>query len=145
VAEMKKLIFLLIFPLLFFVSCQSKLTEEIIEKHPDGTPKLVRYYSIDGQVKELAKEIQYYPNHNKFYEGEFKNNRKNGSWTVWYQNGNIWSEGFYDNGLDDGKRTGYYETGKKHFEGRYKKGKMTGTWKFWDEKGVLANEIDYDK
>jgi antitoxin component YwqK of YwqJK toxin-antitoxin module len=142
---MKDLALLLCFPILLFVSCKGKTVEEIAEKYPDGTPKIVRYYNEDAQIREMTKEIRYYPNHNKFYEGEFKSNRKEGKWIVWYQNGSIWSEGFYTKGLDDGLRTGYYESGKKHFEGKYDNGKMVGTWKFWDEKGALAREIDYDK
>jgi antitoxin component YwqK of YwqJK toxin-antitoxin module len=142
---MKKIAVLLFFPALLLISCKGKTVEEITEKYPDGTPKIVRYYQVDGQVKEMTKEIRYYPNHNKFYEGEFKNNRKDGKWTVWYQNGNVWSDGFFSKGLDDGQRIGYYENGGKHFAGKYNNGKMVGTWQFWDEKGALVRELDYDK
>ncbi len=136
---------LLIFVSLFLFSCTGDLVEEVVETHPDGTPKLVKYYQQDGNVRELVKEIQFYPNRSKFYEGDFKDNKKDGSWKVWYQNGNLWSEGFYDKGLDDGKRTAYYENGKVHFEGQYAKGEMVGVWKFYDEAGKMLNEIDYDK
>jgi len=139
-----KTIFLFLSTLLIF-SCGVKNVEEISETHPDGSPKLIKVYQVKGDVKELVKETQYYPNHNKFYEGAFKENKKDGDWTVWYENGNVWSEGSYDKGLDDGKRQAYYENGVTHFTGQYKKGKMTGTWKFYDEKGNLTNEIDYDK
>jgi antitoxin component YwqK of YwqJK toxin-antitoxin module len=142
---MKKFLSIFFLPALLLISCNGKTVEEIQEKYPDGAPKLVRYYNDDGKVKELIKEIQYYPDHNKFYEGEYKDNKKDGYWTVWYQNGKIWSEGSYSKGLDDGKRTGYYDTGQKHFEGNYDKGKMVGLWQFWDEKGKIVNEIDYDK
>lgn len=130
---------------LMLFSCNGTVVEEVVESHPDGTPKLVKYYHEDGNVRDLVKEMQYYPNHNKFYEGEFKNNKKDGSWKVWYPNGNLWSEGFYLEGLDDGKRTAYYENGKVHFEGQYLKGEMKGLWKFYDESGNKINEVDYDK
>lgn len=128
-----------------FISCGGKTVEEIVETHPDGSPKLVKVYHENGNVRDLTKETQYYPNHKKFYEGEFKDNKKDGDWTVWYDNGNVWSEGHYEKGLDEGKRQGYYETGVVHFSGQYKKGKMVGTWKFFDEQGKLVNTMDYDK
>jgi antitoxin component YwqK of YwqJK toxin-antitoxin module len=140
---MKKLISLGFLSLLFFIGCKGTLTEELTEKYPDGTPKVVHYYNDNGKVKEMVREVQYYPNHNKFYDGEFKDNRKDGKWIVWYQNGSTWSEGFFSKGLDDGKRTGYYENGKKHFEGTYKEGKMLGKWTFWNELGIVVKEIDY--
>jgi antitoxin component YwqK of YwqJK toxin-antitoxin module len=141
---MKNLAFLILCPLIFLCSCAGPLEEEIVETHPDGSPKLVRLYKVDGQIRTLKKEIQYYPNHQKLYEGELKDNRKHGKWTVWHQNGNTWSEGYYSNGVDDGRRTGYHENGQKHFQGKYKNGKMAGTWKFWDDTGVKVNEIKYD-
>jgi antitoxin component YwqK of YwqJK toxin-antitoxin module len=136
---------IILFLALFLASCTGNVVEEVVENHPDGTPKLVRYYEQDGNIRDLVREIQYYPNHQKFYEGEFKNNKKHGDWKVWYQNGNVWSEGSYKEGLDEGDRTGYYEDGKVHFKGQYSKGKMTGTWSFYDESGKLVKEIDYDK
>jgi antitoxin component YwqK of YwqJK toxin-antitoxin module len=141
---MKKPHFLLILLSLFLFACTGSLVEEVVETLPDGTPKLVKYYKEDGGVRDLVKEIQYYPNHNKFYEGEFKDNKKDGKWKVWYENGNLWSEGSYKAGLDEGKRTAYFENGKVHFEGQYTAGEMTGRWVFYDETGKKVNEIDYD-
>jgi antitoxin component YwqK of YwqJK toxin-antitoxin module len=140
---MRKLISLIFLSSLFFMGCSEKPREEIVEKFPDGTPKIVHYYRDNGKIKEKVREIQYYPNHNKFYDGEFKNDLKDGHWTVWYDNGNIWSDGYFIKGKDDGKRTGYYEDGKKHFEGKYDNGKLIGKWQFWDEKGVMVKDTIY--
>jgi antitoxin component YwqK of YwqJK toxin-antitoxin module len=136
--------FLLLIPLFIF-SCKGKTVEEIVDKHPDGSPKLVRYYNVSEQIRSMVKEVRYYPNHQKYYEGEFKDNKKDGRWTVWYDNGRVWSEGTFKKGVDEGRRTAYYENGQKHFQGQYDNGNMTGTWKFWDEKGKQVQEIDYDK
>lgn len=142
---MKKLWFLVALPLVLLCSCNGKTVEEVTESFPDGTPKTVRFYQVDGDVKDLVKEVQYYPDHKLFYEGEFKDNKKDGKWTVYYKNGNKWSEGYYKKGLDDGQRTAFHENGEKNFEGRYKDGKMVGTWRFYDETGKQVKEIDYDK
>lgn len=128
---------------IFLLGCTSKVTEEIIEKYPDGSAKLVRYYKDDGRDKILMKECLYYPNHQKYMEGGYKNNKREGVWTSWFQNGNKWSEGTFKDGLDDGKRKVYYENGQKFFEGQYSAGKKTGTWKFYDEKGNFVKEENY--
>lgn len=139
---MKKITTILI--LLLLISCSGKTVEDIQEVYPDGSPKLVKYYQENGSIRDLIREIQYYPNHKKYYEGEYKDNKKDGKWTVWYQSGSIWSEGSYSKGLDDGKRTGYYENGKKHFEGEYDAGKLVGVWKFWNESGEKLDDVDYN-
>lgn len=131
--------------LLVFGACKENLTEEVAEKYPDGSPKILRYYKGDGEDREMVRECTFHPNHNKYMDGEFKNNKKHGKWTSWYENGNKWSEGYFREGLDHGKRTGWHESGQLYFEGQYDKGKKTGVWKFWDEKGNLASQIDYDK
>ena len=138
-------LFSIFFVSLILAGCKGEAVEEIVERFPDGSEKLVRYYIEDGQVRELTKEIKYYPNHKKYYEGEFRDNHKDGKWTVWYENGNVWSEGFFKKGMDDGLRTGYHENGKKHFQGNYREGKMVGKWVFWDEGGKQVQEVDYDK
>jgi len=136
---------LLVTPLLLLCSCGGQTVEEIEETFPDGSPKLVRFYKVDEQVRELVREQQYYPNHNLFYDGEFRDGKKHGHWTVWYKDGTVWSEGTYKNGLDEGYRTAYHENGEKKFEGQYKGGEMTGKWKFWDTNGKLLKEVDYDE
>jgi len=140
---MKKISFLVILLLLVFTSCKTKTIEIIEQTYPDGSPKIVKTYIEKNQERTLVKEIQYYPNHNKFIEGEYKNNRKHGKWIAYYENGKKWSEGFFADGLDDGKRTTYFENGKIRFIGFYKKGVETGLWKFYDETGKLVEEKRY--
>lgn len=139
---MKKQAFYALLFLIAFVSCKTKTIEVVEESYPDGSPKLTKYYT-DNKARELVKEIQFYPNHKKFIEGEFKNNRKDGKWISYYETGIKWSEGFFKEGLDDGERISYYEDGKIRYKGYYKKGKMTGKWKFYDEKGNFLEEKDY--
>lgn len=129
--------------LFLLVSCTHETVEDIAETYPDGSPKIVRYYLDDGKSRTLTREITYYRNHQKYMEGEFKNNQRHGKWTSWYKNGNIWSEGYFTDGKDDGSRVVYHENGKKFYEGKYKDGKKTGKWKFWDEEGRLTKETDY--
>lgn len=130
---------------IFLASCTTKVVEETVESYPDSTPKVVKYFKESGSDKTLVKECLYYPNHKKYMEGEYKNGKRHGKWTSWFDNGNIWSEGSFKDGLDDGKRTVYHQNGKKFFEGNYTSGKKTGIWKFYDDKGNFTKEENYGK
>jgi len=127
----------------FLFSCTSKVVKETAEAYADGSPKLVRFYKDDGQSRVLIKETYYYPNHQKYMEGSYKDNKRDGNWSSWWQNGNIWSEGSFKDGLDDGKRNVYYENGKKLYEGHYTAGQKTGVWKFYDDKGNFTKDETY--
>lgn len=123
----------------FLFSCNPG--NEIIEaKHTDGTPKVIGTYH--DSIK--TREISYYPGGVKEMEGSYnKNLERNGQWTYWFSNGNVWSECDYKNGLKDGKSTVYFENGQKRYEGYYRNDTTAGTWKFWNENGNLVKEINY--
>mgnify|MGYP001817737264 CR=1 FL=1 len=141
---MRKLL-LLLMPLLFLVSCGTKLEEVVEETHADGSPQWVVYYQDNDGFRERVKVIAYYEDGSKRYEGEFANEKRNGHWVYWYENGNTWSDGYFKDDLRDGFGTTWHENGNKHYEGSYKDGVRTGQWKFWSEEGELLKEIDYDE
>ena len=58
-------------------------------------------------------------------------------------NGNLWSEGFFKNGMAEGRRTTYFENGKVRYDGMYKEDQKIGKWRFYDEKGKLLAEENY--
>ena len=57
---------------------------------------------------------------------------------TYYDNGNIFEEIFYKDGKKDGECTSFYENGEKELVGYFKKGNPTGIWMHWDKDG------DYD-
>jgi antitoxin component YwqK of YwqJK toxin-antitoxin module len=123
--------------------CNDKTQEVIEEKFPDGSPKTVKYYLENNGKKSLVKEIDYYANKHKRLEGEYKNDQRNGKWTYFYENGKIWSEGFFVDDINDGKRTTYFENGQIRYQGSYKMGDRIGKWQFYNENGDLVKEMDY--
>ncbi|NVO01743.1 MAG: hypothetical protein HXX09_03500 [Bacteroidetes bacterium] len=131
--------------ILFIVSCKPKKNEVVIEKYPNGSPKVTREYKEENGSKIAIKETKYYPNKFKQIEGDLKNEKRNGKWTYWYDNGNKWSEGYFKEGVSDSISISYYKTGTKHLEGVYKNGKKVGIWKLYDTAGKLNKMIDCDK
>jgi antitoxin component YwqK of YwqJK toxin-antitoxin module len=142
---MKTRLFIFTILSVLLIACTSKIVEETAESYPDGSAKVVRFYKEDGRNKTLTKECLYYPNHQKYMEGSYKDGKREGKWISWNQNGNIWSEGTFKNGLDEGLRTIYHENGKKFIEGNYTAGIKTGVWKFYDENGNFVKEENYSK
>lgn len=125
-------------------SCKGKTTKVVEEKYPDGSPKTERFYKEEDQKKELVKEIKYYDNHQKQYEGDFKSEKRNGKWTYWREDGKIWSEGTFKDGLRNGPGKVYYEDGKVYYECEYKNDIRCGVWHFYNEEGKEMKVVDYD-
>jgi len=129
---------------LFMISCSQKDEIKVVEDiYPNGQEKVVRYYAEEDNVRILIREISFYENGNKTYEGTFKNNVKHGNWKYWYENGSIWSEGEYENGIASGKKKVYYPNGSLYYTGIYKNGEQYGKWLFYNENGSLVKEIIY--
>ncbi len=128
---------------------------------PDGTPYMEASYKIvvteiyqNGSPyhviytkpnEKITSELFFYPSYKIQMLGSSLNKQRTGKWSYWYENGNLWSEGYYKNGTNDSIRNVWYESGKKRYEGFYRNGKEAGKWKFYDEEGQFAREVDYDK
>lgn len=138
-----KIHYLLIFITLTVLASCSSENKVVEESYPDGSPKRVCIYIGKGENRELIKETTYYSNKKPQMEGAYKNSKREGKWMYWYENGNVWSEGFFINGKSDGKRTTFFENGKVRYEGSYKEDMRVGKWQFFDENGRLLQEVDY--
>ena len=70
----------------------------------------------------------YYENGNKKYEGECKDDKRNGKGVSYYENGNIEYEGEYKDGKKNGSGVSYYNNGNKQYEGEWKDGNPLMLW-----------------
>ena len=126
--------------------CNTKPSAYVIEYYENGdggnkSPKIVHYYV--GSDSLNYKEVQYYEDGVKKMEGNYVNNEREGEFTAWHRNGNIWSNGNYVKGKAEGMRRVYYENGKIFIEGEYMHDKRVGEWAFYDTLGVLIKTISY--
>ena len=140
---MNKQNLLVLLSLLIISACtrEKTVTES---SYPDGSPKKICVYRVNGDSKELIRETTYYPGRKIQMEGTYKNTLRDGRWIYYYQNGKLWSEGFYNEGKNDGKRVTYFENGKVRYEAWYKDDQRVGKWRFFDEKGKLLRVVNYD-
>lgn len=128
---------------IIFISCSKTTVKK--EKFEDGKIKSEKTYrKIDGKEK-LVKEVKYHHNGQKYIEGGYMDELRNGKWTSWYEDGKIWSEGEFKDGKSHGKRTVYHPNGKKYYEGTFDSGKRTGIWMFYNEAGIKVKEVNYSK
>lgn len=123
-------------------------------------------FEINSEKPFTGRTIEYFPNGQKKYEGEYRDGKPEGKWAFWYKNGQKWtefecrdgkpdgksttwyengqkkSEGERRNGIDEGEGKGWYENGQKSFVGEMRDGTpVMGTWTQWDENGkVISND-----
>jgi antitoxin component YwqK of YwqJK toxin-antitoxin module len=136
---------LIIVSFFLVTGCKSNEIKVIQEKFDDGKPKTERFYLTIDDQKLLIKEIQYYPSGIVKLEGEYENNKKNGTWIFYYETGEVWSEGYFADGERTGKTLVYHENGQLFYEGEYLKGQKQGNWKFYSQEGKLVNNVLFEK
>lgn len=77
-------------------------------------------------------------------EGKYLNNKKEGIWKKYYENGKVKHELTYKANKPDGYAKFYYETGIVSEEGLWRNNKWVGEYKFFFENGNLSYEWNYN-
>ena len=130
---MKRLL-LIVLPLLLIFGCFEPINEEtLIDK--DGLK-----YHPDTKELYSGKVFKNHMGGKLHLEGSYKNGKKNGLSTEWYENGNIEVQRTFKNGELDGLNTQWYENGQKKVQGIFKDGKQVGSPKKWNEDGSVCND-----
>jgi len=60
-----------------------------------------------------------------------------GSWTEYYDNGQLYYRGKYKDWLRDGYRIMYWENGQLKSKGNYKRDNQEGFWIYYNENGNI--------
>jgi hypothetical protein len=71
--------------------------------------------------------------------GEIENNKNVGSWSYFYESGQLESIGNFRNDLPHGKWQWFYKDGTLKSEGYYINGNQEGEWKSFSEHGLLKS------
>jgi antitoxin component YwqK of YwqJK toxin-antitoxin module len=78
---------------------------------------------------------EYHPNGQLFVEGNYKDGRQEGSWTYWYEDGTQNRQVTYKNGKPDGSWESYRADGTLAAVRSFKDGRRDGGWIVYDETG----------
>ena len=73
----------------------------------------------------------------------YKDGKRDGKWTSWYEDGLKLSEKNYKDGKQDGKSIIWYENGVKWIDSNYKDGKQDGKSTEWFANGQIKTEENY--
>jgi antitoxin component YwqK of YwqJK toxin-antitoxin module len=126
---------LLVLPLVFSTSCGE-------EKKKAPAPKKEKLVDIkDGVYTE------YYPGRKsvKFQGPITKDNKRDGRWFFFSENGTEMSTTEYTKGVRNGLIMVRYPSGNVRYSGFYTNGTESGKWRFYLEDGTLDFEKDYDE
>jgi antitoxin component YwqK of YwqJK toxin-antitoxin module len=82
----------------------------------------------------------WYENGQKEYEWNYKDGEQDGLHTYWYENGQKSWERTYKDDEYHGLLTTWYDNGQKKKEGTYKKSRRFGTWTEWYANGQKKSE-----
>jgi antitoxin component YwqK of YwqJK toxin-antitoxin module len=105
------------------------------------------YYLNAKTTKDSLKTniecIEYYENGQILSKGKYKEGKKIGKWSEFYENGSTNLINHFDNDSLDGEFVKYYEDGQVSQQGTYRKGKRIGDWKEYDTNGNVDMEGNF--
>ena len=115
---MKRLL-LIVLPLLLIVGCSSP---EPINYETTLVDREGVFYTKDTNKPYSGPVFSLYEGGGKKSEGNIKDGKGDGKWTLWYENGQKKSEVTLKDGKEDGIYTTWYENGLKESEYTFKNG-----------------------
>jgi antitoxin component YwqK of YwqJK toxin-antitoxin module len=83
-------------------------------------------------------EIHY--RYSRYLSGDQSSWIRNGLFRSYYRNGKLSSEGFYEDGREQGVWKDFHENGRLAAEGQFESGKEVGIWRYWNADGTSNNE-----
>lgn len=113
-----------------YVIVQQDVVADIMESH--------RIQPFDGML------IFWYENGSKMREAHYHNGKRQGTWTLWHENGQKGVEIIFQDNEPYAHRTSWYDNGKKESEGELQDEKRQGLWVRWDKEGKKMSEIVYE-
>ncbi len=89
----------------------------------------------DNHIEADGIYREFYPNGQLFVEGRFRRGRQQGEWTYYFDNGKINRKATFDKGQPEGPREIYRADGTLAAKRDFRDGKRHGEWTTYDETG----------
>lgn len=87
--------------------------------------------------------VQYYDNGQLFWKGSYNENGVSvGLWVSYWENGQLRSKYSIDNGLFEGLYVEYWSNGQLRVKGEYRNDKKEGKWESYDPDGSVSKDSD---
>ncbi len=113
--------------------------QKITDKYPGGEVRYERqiarfsdnHFEADGFYRE------YYRNGQLFAEGQYRRGRQNGEWTYYHENGQLDRKVTFEAGLPEGQVDVYRDDGTLSAKRSFANGKRSGEWTVYDDTGEM--------
>ncbi len=112
---------------------------EILESTADFRPLAISFHNGNQEMR-----FQFNENYTIHDRGAVINGKKEGRWEFFYANGQLQLEAIYHDDKPDGAYNSYRENGIPYFRGFYINGKRANVWEFYDDQGELAGTQNFD-
>jgi antitoxin component YwqK of YwqJK toxin-antitoxin module len=121
------------------------LAATTVEKTPDSfwTVTLAEYQP-QGQDLHHGPSKMWFENGKLQVEGFYQQDKRSGTFTYWYENGQIAATGEFSDDRPNDVWVWWHENGQKAAVGKYRAGALVDDWRWWNEDGKLAQERTYD-
>lgn len=130
---------------LVFISCQPKtVKKEIPVEVKDSIRREFAFATKTDSLVQNGEQTYYHKSGAVEMRGMMKDNKRDGLWKSFYDNGLPWSETTFKDGKKNGKTTTWYENGQKRYEGFFTNDVESGRWVYWHEDGSIAGTQNYD-
>ncbi|MEN0006478.1 MAG: hypothetical protein AAF798_20165 [Bacteroidota bacterium] len=110
-----------------------KVAENIY--YEDASP----WMTVQYEPAKVENWKWYYNNGNPYFEATYVNDLLQGTYQIWYENGQLAESLRFKDHLEDGAAVFYHPNGQIAMQGTYQNGEMIGTWQFFDPTGQPAS------
>jgi antitoxin component YwqK of YwqJK toxin-antitoxin module len=121
------------------------LAATTVQKTPDSFWN-VTLAEYESQGKDLlhGPSKMWFENGQIQVEGFYQKDKRSGTFTYWYHNGQIAATGEFVDDLPNDVWVWWHENGLKAAVGKYDAGKLVDDWRWWNDDGKLAQERTYN-
>jgi antitoxin component YwqK of YwqJK toxin-antitoxin module len=121
------------------------LAATTVEKTPDNfwIVQLAEYES-QGEDLHHGPSKMWFENGKLQVEGFYQMDKRSGTFSYWYSNGQVAATGEFVDDLPSDVWVWWHENGLKAAVGNYRAGALVGDWRWWNEDGKLAQAKSFD-
>ena len=114
-----------------------------VELGPLHFPMTMQYYKTENQQLTIT-QLQFFTNGTLRSLGQILNQKREGRWYFYHPNGQVMTEAIFQDDKENGVYTVFRENGIPYFRGTYINGNRAGVWEFYDEEANLVHTQNYD-
>lgn len=130
---------------------EAKKSEEMflaattVEKTPDSFWSVtLAEYGQQGKDLLHGPSKMWFENGKLQVEGFYQQDKRSGTFTYWYETGQIAATGEFVDDKPNDVWVWWHQNGQKAAVGKYRAGALIDDWRWWSDNGKLAQERTYD-